>query len=461
MYSTAQLPTTTYKDVVIPSIHENDIQNIFNSSINSPNYIPTLIKDQDINYATIPKDKLREVALDSLSTNKPFPLARYSTPNRYVQGYYDPECETIERRRIEYRASVPYAIINGEKNRYKYPLLTYDCDECDSTNDANDYRYDYCNSAVNNVFNTRDKRMKINDDDKIGILNANTTTDINDLLYNNESIQIKHQPYGTISSKNIPLYPEIYPYITKTVPTIGLSNNVKSRLPAGSNFTTNDLAKNLTEPFNTVQTNNTSFHNKPDSSRTTEHFTEAFINPIERETDYMYLEALKIRALAVCSFLNDHVSYKVWKPNWRLLEKNLKRNKFLFERLDASDADIAYVINKGDEVKFRIRDNKHYVPLNIYQYVLYHEMAHMSTTELQHTPKFHELLNLISLAGFELGFIDLSRTTSEFYLTNGQPISCRMSMVDEISKGCDLLKKANPHSKLYYDSIKHAIKRYL
>ena len=115
----------------------------------------------------------------------------------------------------------------------------------------------------------------------------------------------------------------------------------------------------------------------------------------------------------------------------------------------------------GDEVKFRIRDNKHYVPLNIYQYVLYHEMAHMSTTELQHTPKFHELLNLISLAGFELGFIDLSRTTSEFYLTNGQPISCRMSMVDEISKGCDLLKKANPHSKLYYESIKHAIKRYL
>ena len=194
--------------------------------------------------------------------------------------------------------------------------------------------------------------------------------------------------------------------------------------------------------------------NSPTSNR------ETFENPIEKEADYMYIQALKTRASAVCRFLNDHVSYRKWASNWRLLDRNLKRNKLLFERLEDTDADIAYVINKGDQVKFRIRDEKRYVPLNIYQYVLYHEMAHMSTTELQHTPKFHELLNIISLAAFELGFIDLSRTTKEFYMTNGQPILCRASMKEEIMDGCDWLIQANPHSELYYNSIKNVVRKF-
>lgn len=172
-----------------------------------------------------------------------------------------------------------------------------------------------------------------------------------------------------------------------------------------------------------------------------------------------YLEILKTRATAVCFYLQNNKSYSKWSENWKFLESNLKKSRLLFERLDESDADIAYVINKGEEIKFRIHDEKRFIPINIYQYVLYHEMAHLSTHELQHTPKFHELLNIISLAGFELGFIDLTRIQKSFYHTNGQPILCRASLKEEIIEGCNWLIKANPKSKPYYEDVIAHVRR--
>lgn len=166
-----------------------------------------------------------------------------------------------------------------------------------------------------------------------------------------------------------------------------------------------------------------------------------------------YLEALRSRATAVCFYLKSNPSYKEWTKNWNFLEENLQKTRLLFERLDESDADIAYVINKGEEMKFRIHDEKRFIPLNIYQYVLYHEMAHLSTHELQHTPTFHKLLNIISLAGFELGFVDLNRVQKTFYKTNGVPIICRSIFKEEIIAGCRWLMKSNPKSKEYYEDM--------
>lgn len=173
----------------------------------------------------------------------------------------------------------------------------------------------------------------------------------------------------------------------------------------------------------------------------------------ESDTDEMYMNILKSRAKMVAEHVSNNKFYSKWSENWKLLNYNLKRNKYLFNRLDQSDADIAYVINKGDEVNFRIRDEIRYVPVNIYQYVLYHEMAHMSTTELQHTPKFHELLNILSFAAFELGLIDIRRTTKEYWNTNGQPILCRAALQDEIIVGADWLIQANPGHTEYFEEI--------
>ena len=536
-FAVAQSPITTRRPELIPNLIEHPTGDLFNSAITKNNYVPYFVTSQELNHAFMPKTKINEIVLNSVNTNKPHPLARYSSPGNYVQGYYDPTFESTENDRLQFRATMSQAIISSEKDRYKYPLLgVSDSDDEDS------------------------KEMIINDDEynKRGVINDKTfLQQVGDLFAKPETPsanKIRHQKYGTISSTEVPLYPEIYPYISRTSPNEGWSNNDKSRLPAGSYFTSKNQessSKILTnleyldnklsaETFNITfknneptviltpeetkefekiiypegdkysqyksqdysqpnsqdysqpnsqgylqsysQPNSQSYpqdYSQPNSqsypqNKTKDGFSpkrhvvhvdvkrgnkEGFENPIEKDADYMYLQALKIRASAVCDFLNNHASYRNWTSNWKLLEKNLKRNGLLFERLDDTDADIAYVINKGDEVKFRIRDEKRYVPLNIYQYVLYHEMAHMSTTELQHTPKFHELLNIISLAGFELGFIDLTRTTKEFYTTNGQPILCRASMKEEISYGCDWLKKANPKSALYYESIKKAVNR--
>ena len=459
-YSIAQLPVTPRYPEQIPNLKQKPVGDLFNSSIGSDSYIPYQLQSQEVSTAFMPKHEIHERVLNSLNTNKPHPLARYSTPPKYVQGYYDPSFESVESDRFEFRASVSNAILSSEKDSNGYKFF--------SNSDSED----------DNI------EMHINDDKNENI--------------NDEMRKLQHVRYGTVPSSEKSLYPEIYPYILKSSANEGWGKH--SRAPAGTSFISksnqNQIVNQLkniddTNAYMHINNNDTAISNnanalidatmsnngntstndkntvKPSSPSpsSVEQFVykeptlqkETFDNPIEKEADYVYLEALKTRAIAVCRFLNNHESYKPWASNWKLLERNLRRNRLLFERLDDTDADIAYVINKGDEVKFRIRDERRYIPLNIYQYVLYHEMAHMSTTELQHTPKFHELLNLISLAGFELGFIDLSRTTKDFYMTNNQPILCRASLKEEITSGCELMKEVHPESKLYYDSVKNVV----
>ena len=172
---------------------------------------------------------------------------------------------------------------------------------------------------------------------------------------------------------------------------------------------------------------------------------------------HTFMEALKIRAKAVTNFVNDHPAFKPWKSNWKLLKENLfDKNKLTFELLEQSDEDIAFVINKGEQVCFRLQDKKRIMPINIYQYVLYHEMAHMSTNELQHTPKFHELLNLLSLAAFELGFFDIRRFTKSLFTTNDLPIASKEHMQGEVIRGCEhMLEKHQNDMKVvnYYKGI--------
>lgn len=172
-----------------------------------------------------------------------------------------------------------------------------------------------------------------------------------------------------------------------------------------------------------------------------------------------YLDALKTRAMALCYYLQNNPAYQNWKRNWKLLERNLGKTNLDFNKLSDNDEDIAYVINKGDEISFRIHDLQKYVPINVYQYVLYHEMAHMSTEELQHTDFFHELLNIISLAAYELGFIDLRRISFSYYNTNNQPILSKDSLKQELIEGCYFVGNASGR-KLYYDKLAKHIKSF-
>lgn len=691
----AQMPCVTYKPHVIPSLATYSNDQIINSALNASNYVPYYnVIPTEIDLHSVHKDDVHQVAMDSLNTLKPVPLARYSAPGHYVQGYYDMSFYDMEKNFQAFRGNVPKAVECSEKDRFKYPYfnipedvckksnnddgkkkvidtLTVNIDGLHATNRTNLMR-DVTGEIMDNVFNgivnvtptvndvkeisveasIVDKEhaarvSKIHDPNRYELDNrltymqplsdnksennseynseynsveiSNPLSPLNQkLLYDafNPYAELAHQTYGAVSSANIPLYPEIYPYVMKdkvsstwpdsersfrveeesvqyvpkdmimlnggnegnrgangksytygnvvaspSTPTVSSTKVMKlvresyvspveitkrpvnagrverykasvtderakergggradckanggangrangmidwsanGRVNSGANRSANERFDwhvdhnpnrnanhnaNSRADWSTIRNpirgaNNSPIrnakhnpnliaHNSPHETKdiklgrvhvnvktpTVQSKRERFENPIEKEADYMYMEVLKTRAMAVCNYLKSNKMYKNWSSNWNLLQKNLNRNKLLFERLEDTDADVAYVINKGDEVKFRIRDVSKYVPINIYQYVLYHEMAHMSTTELQHTPKFHELLNIITLAGFELGFIDLRRTNRDFYYTNDQPIISRDGMKDEIISGCMFLKEANPDNALYYDSI--------
>ena len=175
------------------------------------------------------------------------------------------------------------------------------------------------------------------------------------------------------------------------------------------------------------------------------------------EADYTYLQILQERAMCVCRFLLNNKYYHKYINNWKLLASNLDKNKLTFQRLQDSDEDVAYVINKGEEVNFRFRDKIRYIPINVYQYVLYHEMAHMSTHELQHTDTFYMLMSIIVLAGFELGFIDLKRIPNDVYMSNNQEILDRLTIKEEIKAGTHNIE--TPESKEHFEGLRNYIER--
>lgn len=469
MFSVAQLPKTEIGGIRIPKNGSSGFDSVINPEIKQFNYRPV-------------------ISVDERNDGK-----------KKLEGYFDPNFESLEYDRLMFRGNLPRAIDSGVKNKSKYNVLIDSLGEDDYirneergdeiTIGRNRHHRFVLNKQKGNVFDDAHgvndaKRYRINDTHgsengiyKHQIIDPNITT--KPLRY---PINVKSYDYDFVETSNVPLYPEIKGYIERN----GLDRvdkecnervkywssegrmNEKTRMPAGRNF----ASINVIGQSEAFSSNGNQYDicpcllnekEKEDIEKMNREggkgpIKEGFENPIANEADYMYMNALKVRAMAVCQYLKNNKMYKKWLSNWSMLEKNLKGGK-LFERLSETDADIAYVVDKGREIKFRIRDNDRYVPINTYQYVLYHEMAHMSTTELQHTEFFMKLLNIISLAGFECGFVDFRRLPCSFYMTNGKPILCKSSMKEEVCSGAKWLKQVNPESEAYYNGIIEAVKR--
>lgn len=204
----------------------------------------------------------------------------------------------------------------------------------------------------------------------------------------------------------------------------------------------NDQARMPVESFQT-----TGLHSISSSS-----IREAY-KPTKSDTymDEVYLRALEAKIVGIVHYLKTNPTYSPWKDCWDRMEKNIRKNGFNFQRLDESDQDIAFVIDKGVKKSFRIRgEDRRYIPLNIEQYVLYHEMAHLANDEFGHGAKFCMLLSIICLAGYECGYIDLKRMSKTVYMTNSQPILCQADMKHEISDGIGHIIKKNPNKEEHY-----------
>lgn len=174
--------------------------------------------------------------------------------------------------------------------------------------------------------------------------------------------------------------------------------------------------------------------------------TQTEDNDIYSDLDYTYLQNLRARALALVSYLKSNKNYNKWSSNWALLESNLSRKEYGFGRLKASHEDVAHVVNKGDKIEFRIRDKSgKYIPINIYQYVMCHELAHMATNDLQHTNGFWDLLSIMTFAMFEMGFFNFQklRKFHGYYTSNGQSILSLDSIKQDIKRGAMILKDIN------------------
>ena len=492
--------------------------NIFNRTIAHDNfcgYIPRSLVSKQF-----------EKEEESLATLNPAELARYYTPNHYVQGYADPAFSGGEYTRglsfHDYKA-------REELNKFKHddlPLFMYtngDCLAKDSQN--NSCIATPINDPYEGTDNMRTVFTPIDDTHPIQSFeqslnynppsnNPQTEIERRNQVISNRTYSLNgnnfnlSNVYGAVPMQDVPLYPEIPGIETKNPKTslqpstvesfnISIDKNLspvikgkKSELLQKFNTFINNQTAELTNYFNEL------FNDKPENNSVNNYVHNAIpsevsyipnnnaakynsvnelslrLNPTDEiecfniDNKYLdilpflseqYLNALKTRAIAVCYYLQTNPAYQYYAQNWSFLKSNLDKSKLLFNMLSTSDADIAYVINKGENINFRILDNSRYVPINIYQYVLYHEMAHMSTQELQHTDKFKELLAVISLAGYELGFIDLNKMPHSFYNTNGQPILSKQTMKEEIMDGCMWLIK-HSNQKNYYQMLCEHVK---
>lgn len=185
--------------------------------------------------------------------------------------------------------------------------------------------------------------------------------------------------------------------------------------------------------------------------------------PREDDTyqDQIYIQSLESRIIAVLRYVKKNKAYAAWLANWNALESSMSRANYSFSRLSADDKDIAYTVDKGKETKFRIRgNNNRYVPINVYQYVLLHEAAHCANFDnWGHGPEFQDLLSLLSLASFELGFIRIGAINHSMYTTNGQAILSRGDIKHEILHGIELVKSKNPDRVKFYDELAAYVSR--
>lgn len=210
------------------------------------------------------------------------------------------------------------------------------------------------------------------------------------------------------------------------------NTNVNERFNSNSNISENFSSNSSTENFVVKSSDNTLFDN-------------------------LYKEMIRSYTKAVSFYvLNNHM-YNHWINNWKILKENIDKKDLRVERLSSNDKDVAYTQNKGELLCFRWKDKQGYVMKDVFVYVVLHELAHQCfpKTFIGHDNPFPEMLAILCVAGFELQLFDLTKIPKEMVNSNGQPITSRTSLRDEILYGIELLKKYNSDVKSqdYYNKL--------
>ena len=167
-----------------------------------------------------------------------------------------------------------------------------------------------------------------------------------------------------------------------------------------------------------------------------------------------YMSVLTSQATALICFVKQNKDFAPWNKYWDFLDKNIHKcgKNILFKQLECSDADVAFVQNKGEQMKFRIRDSMRFVPISIFTYVLIHEMAHLANgEEWGHGPRFQQLMHLLELAGFEIGILKVKDYPEEPYYSGETQILTKQSIKNELYDAIQEIVNCGGNNKFYSD----------
>lgn len=334
------------------------------------------------------------------------------------------------------------------KNKY-CPVIHFD-------NNGNETIYDNINdSKLIDIIDPDDSELK----EQFNPLRTDMTTF--DKLYKNDRIIPFYEQNSNLQKSSINITNNTLSNNDRILRTALMNTDKRKRLNSSSSKSRMKLYDKLKTDemirtaFSTENMNGMSIVDN--SGNSYENIKESFECSNRNEFDEMYIHILESRAISINTYLLKHPSFKHWKHNWEFMKRNLDKTGITFEQLEDTDDDVAYSVDKGKELKFRFRDRKTYIPLSIEAYILSHELAHMSTEELQHTKTFNELMCIIMVAAYMLRYIDLKNYPIITYKSNGQDILSKNSIKEELYDGIDLIIKYSPEYSDFWKNVKNYI----
>ena len=175
----------------------------------------------------------------------------------------------------------------------------------------------------------------------------------------------------------------------------------------------------------------------------------------ENIIDTLYKELLRSYSYAIVNWVISFKPYKHWNDHWKYLLNNIEKNSLKINQLSENDKLVAYNYNKCEYMSFRWKDEKGYLPKNVFLYVLLHELAHAAfpSSFKHHKDPFSDILCLLCVAAVELDLIQINKLPNSIFISNSDSILSKESFISEVKRGIELLSQYNDdETKEYYQS---------
>ena len=128
----------------------------------------------------------------------------------------------------------------------------------------------------------------------------------------------------------------------------------------------------------------------------------------DKEKAAKILSQIRNRLTKLVNYLNTNIdSYKKRKEGIQRMKKNYRPNNI--SESSPGNAYTSYSINKGEKIVFCIRskDSKNtLVDINTMMFVAIHELAHIMTKSVGHTPEFWDNMKFLLKVGIDIGIYE-------------------------------------------------------